>query len=409
MNANFILGMLCVHLLCFGMMFLLISIRLNDRRMGTDAFAAGHFLLGLAYFLQYTSGAPHGGLLSVLNHTLTFCAPVVYVFGALRFFDRPVPVWRPLLLVAGVYTVAQVLVQAMFGVEGRHALLAGSCALLFLGVTLVLLYGTRTFARDLRVEMVVFAGLIGGIGALNLVKFGLVITEGMPALAMTGRFQVVFYTYMSFLGTVLPPAVVWLVLSRLVGQLRVLAVNDPLTGLLNRRGLTEQLTAHFRSRTAGAGCLLMVDIDHFKRINDVHGHQVGDAVLRNVADILRSTARQGDLVCRLGGEEFVVVALNTDRSGAGQLAERMREAVAGSRVPGRHPHEPARCTVTIGVSMDFDSADALGAVLQQADAALYRGKSSGRNRVEWAAVEDESQPLPNHSSLYSFHAESVKS
>ena len=162
MNATVILGMLCVHLMCFCVMFLLISIRLKDRKMGTDVFAAGHLLLGLAYFLQLLGGAPGWGVMSVVNHTLTFCAPVMYVLGAIRFFDRPIPVWGPLLAVAGCYTVAQVLVQATLGTEARHALLAGSCAALFLGMTVALLYGMRTFARDLRVEMVLFAVLIGG-------------------------------------------------------------------------------------------------------------------------------------------------------------------------------------------------------------------------------------------------------
>ncbi|MGB6009527.1 diguanylate cyclase [Castellaniella sp.] len=384
MNATVILGMLCVHLICFCVMFLLISIRLNDRKMGTDVFAAGHLLLGLAYFLQLLGGAPGWGAMSVVNHTLTFCAPVVYLLGAVRFFDRPIPVWGPLLTVAGVYTLAQVLVQAALGTEARHALLAASCAVLFLGMTVALLYGIRTFARDLRVEMILFAVLIGGICVLNAAKFVMILSGGLQALDMNSRFQMAFYIYMSFLGTVLPPAAVWLVLNRLVDQLRVLAVKDPLTGLLNRRGLTEGLATHFRSRKAGPAHLLIVDIDHFKHINDTHGHQVGDVVLCRVADALKRTARQGDLACRLGGEEFVVVALNTDHGGAVRLAERMRETVASSQAPGGNPHEQVQCTVTIGVSAGFASAGALDEVLRQADAALYRGKTSGRNRVEWA-------------------------
>jgi len=384
MNATVILGMLCVHLMCFCLMFLLISIRLNDRKMGTDVFAAGHLLLGLAYCLQLVGGAPEWGVMSVVNHTLTFCSPVVYVLGAIRFFDRPIPVWGPLLTVAGLYTMAQVLVQAALGTEARHALLACACAVLFFGMVVALLYGVRTFARDLRVEMILFAVLIGGICVLNAAKFMMILDGGLQTLDMNSRFQMVFYLYMSFLGTVLPPAAVWLVLSRLVDQLRVLALNDPLTGLLNRRGLMEGLAAHFRSRTAGPAHLLIVDIDHFKRINDTHGHQVGDVVLCRVAEILKSVARQGDLACRLGGEEFVVIALNADCGGGAHLAERVREAVAFSQMPGGDSHEPVRCTVTIGVSTSFTSAEALDEVLRQADAALYRGKTSGRNRVEWA-------------------------
>ena len=386
MNATVVLGMLCVHLLCFSVMFLLISTRLRGRKMGTDVFAAGHLLLGLAYLLQLLGGAPGWGIMSVLNHTLTFCAPVLYVLGAIRFFDRPVPVWRPLLGVAGGYAAAQMLVQATLGNDMRHALLAGACCVLFLGMTLALLYGMRTFARHLRVEMSLFAVMIGGICVLNAIKCGLILQGGLSALDMNSRFQIVFYLYMAFLGTVLAPAAVWLVLSRLVEQLRAQAVQDPLTGLLNRRGMLEGLAAYFGTRQAGSAHLLIVDIDHFKQINDSHGHKIGDLVLRGVAEVLKTEARQEDLACRLGGEEFAVIVLNTDRSGAVLLAERIRLAVAALESPGSVPHEPVRCTVTVGVSMGFANTEALDEILQQADAALYRGKALGRNRVEWVAT-----------------------
>ncbi len=384
MVTTVILSMLCVHLLCFSVMFLLISTRLNGKKMGMEVFALGNLLLGLAYILQLLGGPAHWSVISVVNHTLTLCAPVAYVLGALRFFDRPTPVWRPLLALATIYTVLQLVVQSALGSEARHALLAGSCTQLFLSMTLAVLLARRTVARDLRVEMIVFAILIGGICVLNAVKFVMIVQGGLAALDMNSGFQKTFYIYMSFLGTVLPPCAVWLVLRRLTDALRTLAAHDPLTQLLNRRGLTEGLDAHFRSRTAGPAYLLIVDIDHFKRINDSHGHKVGDLVLCHVAQVLKATARKGDLTCRLGGEEFVLVCLNTDRAGALQLAERARAAIEHSEVPGIGPDQPIRCTATIGVSDDFTSTQALDAYMQQADAALYRGKTSGRNRVEYA-------------------------
>jgi diguanylate cyclase (GGDEF)-like protein len=191
---------------------------------------------------------------------------------------------------------------------------------------------------------------------------------------------------MSFLGTVIPPCAVWLVLHRLTDELRAMAAHDPLTRLLNRRGLVDQLDAYFRSRTAGPAYLLIVDIDYFKRINDNHGHKAGDLVLCHVADILKASARQGDLTCRLGGEEFVIIALNTDKAGALQLAERARAAIEQSEVLGSSTNQPIRCTVTIGVSAAFTGSQAFDEFTQQADAALYRGKEAGRNRVEWAQV-----------------------
>ncbi|MGE8505096.1 MAG: GGDEF domain-containing protein [Pseudomonas sp.] len=387
MTTTVILGMLCVHLLCFCVMFLLISTRLNGKKMGMEVFALGNLLLGLAYILQLLDGPPDWGFLSVVNHTLTLCAPVAYVLGAMRFFDRPTLVLRPLLALAVGYSLLQVLVHSILGDAARHAMLAGTCALLFLAMTVVALHGSRSYARDLSVEMMVFAVLIAGICILNAAKFALILDDGLAAIDMSSGFQKIFYIYMSFLATVLPPCAVWLVLRRLTDELRNLAAHDPLTRLLNRRGLMDALEAHFRSRTAGSAYLLIVDIDHFKSINDTHGHNVGDLVLMRVADVLKATARQGDLICRLGGEEFVIIALDTDRAGVLQLAERTRAAIEHCEVSGIGVKRPIRCTATIGVVDEFTSAQAFDECLQQADVALYRGKAQGRNRVEWGCVQ----------------------
>ena len=384
MVATVILGMLCVHLLCFSAMFLLISTRLQGRKMGTNVFALGNLLLGMAYALQLWGGPADPSVVGFINHTMTLCAPVAYGLGAVRFFNRPVPVAQPLLAVAGVYTATQVLVQWAFGPEARHALLAGTCTLLFLAMAVTLLYGMRTFAKDLLVEMVVFAVLIGGICLLNAAKLAMILFDGLQALDMDNTFQTVFYIYMSFLGTVLPPSMVWLVLRRLTEDLQALATQDPLTGLLNRRGLMSRLEAHFKSRRAGMAHLLIVDIDHFKQINDTHGHQAGDRALCRVAEVLQRWARKGDLICRLGGEEFLIVALDSDAAGALELAERFREAIGRTQVDETPTQPPIRCTATIGVSEGFSQAEALDTALHQADIALYRGKISGRDRVESA-------------------------
>jgi len=386
MVATVIIGMLCVHLLCFSLMFLLIGTRLPGKKMGMDVFALGNLLLGLAYILQLMSGPETAGAMGLVNHTLTLAAPVAYVLGGIRFFDGPcASVWRPLLVLVVLYTALQLLVQWQFGAEARHVLLAWACTLLFLGMMLTLLYAGQTFARDLRVEMILFAILIGGICGLNAVKGRMILDQGLSALDLTSSFQTAFYIYMSFLATVVPPCIIWLVLRRLTDELRSMAAHDPLTRLLNRRGLMDRLEAHFRSRHAGPAHLLIVDIDHFKDINDSHGHKVGDQVLCQVAGVLGVSARQGDLICRLGGEEFAVIALGADRVGAMQLAERIRAAIEQGTLPGGE--RPVRCTVTIGVSAAFTSAQAFDESMQQADAALYRGKGAGRNRVEWGLAE----------------------
>lgn len=382
MAATLIVGMLCVHLLCFAAMFWLIGRRLQGNRLGMDAFALGNAMLGLVYILQLLGGPAGWDALSVANHALTVCTPAAYWVGAMRFFGRDAPLLRPLLALGLAYVAAQVLVQWLAGPVARYAMLSLVMALMFLAMTVAVVHAMRGAARDLRVEMALFALLIGGLGVLNAVKCVLVVRDGLAALSMGSRFQVVFYIYMSFLATVLAPTMIWLVLRRLTDELRATAARDPLTQLLNRRGLLAGLEGHFRARTAGPARLLLLDIDHFKRINDSHGHQAGDVVLCHIAEVLRGALRSGDLASRTGGEEFVIVCLDADDAGAMRLAERLRSAIEQQAVPVPGAKEPLRCTVTIGLSRAFHGPDGLDAAMQEADAALYRGKASGRNRVE---------------------------
>ena len=134
--------------------------------------------------------------------------------------------------------------------------------------------------------------------------------------------------------------------------------------------------------------LLIVDIDHFKRINDSYGHQFGDMVLCRVAEVIRQSTRKSDLKCRLGGEEFVVLCPGLRGDEALQLAERIRAAIAEITIPGISLHGCVTCTATIGVSNPFIASHAFDLALQQADAALYRGKHAGRNRVQRVDLED---------------------
>lgn len=169
--------------------------------------------------------------------------------------------------------------------------------------------------------------------------------------------------------------------ARAEGQLLEAASTDPLTRLFNRRHLLE-LAAYEISRTREPARLSFVlcDVDHFKGVNDSHGHEAGDRTLQHVANVLRSCARGTDSVCRWGGEEFLLLLADTDVAGAVRLAERIRTGVAGSVVM-LEPTLPLQVTVTLGVSM-HRPGERVEACIARADAALYRGKAAGRNRVE---------------------------
>ena len=164
------------------------------------------------------------------------------------------------------------------------------------------------------------------------------------------------------------------------------ASTDPLTGAVNRRRLMDMGRSEMAKQQHGEPplALLLCDLDHFKRINDTHGHKAGDMVLCHVAQVLRRTVRRTDLACRTGGEEFVIVCLDTDEESVLHLAERVRLAIAQQAVPVPGTQEVLRCTVTVGMSPAFHSPDGFDAAMQGADAALYRGKASGRNRIERA-------------------------
>lgn len=383
MVASLLVAMLCVHLLCFAVMFLLISRRLPDnKRMGMDFFAVGNFLLALAYILQLLEGGPAWSVMSVVNHTLTLAAPMAYWLGAMRFFGRQVGLWRPLIAFFVLYGIAQLLMQWAVGPVARYAMLAAMATLLFFIMTLTVIYGVRTFAKDLSGEMIFFACLIGGICVLNALKFLKIVDDGLDALHMGSRFQMIFYIYMSTLATIVPPAIIWLVLRRLTDDLRNRAARDPLTDLLNRRGLQEALQHYFNARNAAPAYLLLMDVDHFKRINDSYGHQAGDEVICQCANLLRSSVRRGDLTGRIGGEEFVAICLESDARGVVHLAERLRAGVENQAIDVADVAYPLQCTVTIGVSGPFDAASKLEDALKEADAALYRGKAAGRNRIE---------------------------
>ncbi|MGH3008578.1 MAG: diguanylate cyclase [Gaiellaceae bacterium] len=168
---------------------------------------------------------------------------------------------------------------------------------------------------------------------------------------------------------------------------------DALTEIPNRRALEETLVAEIAraQRFEHELAVVLLDLDHFKRTNDTHGHAAGDRLLREVARLLASSARQGDTVARWGGEEFVAVLPETSRDGALQLAERLRVAI------GRVTLGPIRASASCGVA-SLLAGDSTETLLAAADAALYRAKENGRGRTEVATRTSVDEfPLPRAS------------
>jgi diguanylate cyclase len=229
---------------------------------------------------------------------------------------------------------------------------------------------------------------VGGLGFL--VRCSALLIAACFAVSAATGFEVRTYTSMvQIIGSlpllILYPLVVGLTAYRLARRLREqnqllseMSRTDGLSGLLNRRYWEDAVAAEFErcARTGGRSSVLMLDIDHFKAINDRHGHLEGDEVIRRVAEILRRALRENDVPGRYGGEEFGVLLPDTPAAGAEVIAERIRKRIEGAALT----KSGVRATVSIGIA-ELEGEDLNYTVaISRADRALYAAKARGRNR-----------------------------
>jgi diguanylate cyclase (GGDEF)-like protein len=159
-------------------------------------------------------------------------------------------------------------------------------------------------------------------------------------------------------------------------QMHQMAYTDALTGLINRRGMQQRLESELeRARRYNRPfALILADIDHFKKVNDTYGHSVGDQVLREVAGRLAQNLRDSDSLARWGGEEFLILAPETNLHQAHLLAQRLREAISERPISG------LVITLSLGVAC-YRQGDSVAGLLSRADEAMYQAKANGRNQV----------------------------
>ncbi len=195
------------------------------------------------------------------------------------------------------------------------------------------------------------------------------------------------------------------------------ALTDPLTGLPNRRAFNDEMSHRHAEwkRKATPMCLMMLDIDHFKRLNDQYGHPAGDQALRGLADVLGRTIREMDVISRIGGEEFAAIFPQTEVAEAKRATERIREAVAAT--PVFYEQTEMQMTVSLGLAMIREGEDSAG-LMARADEAMYAAKRAGRNRAyfhdgqqcepirlpeelaaELSSFEIQTEELPDYSDL----------
>jgi len=234
-------------------------------------------------------------------------------------------------------------------------------------------------------------------GTLMLVQSLVVLSRGLLALVSggsgsqidllhPGTFQSIYLAAANFMLLLLSVSFMTVATRRLQTILEKRSTLDPLTQVLNRRGFAD-VYARERAllrREPGVMAMLSIDIDFFKKINDCHGHVMGDRVLVDVAGVIGKALRLTDHVARFGGEEFIVLLPDTGLERARAVAERIQSVLRSPRTEVQASPPLPAYTVSIGIASQLDPNEDLDSLLQRADRALYRAKENGRNRIEIA-------------------------
>ena len=340
----------------------------------------GHWCI--AFVLLFLAGVLVGGrgtlpeIITIsLANLLMWSGVYLSYAGTQLFFGVRPRTWPWMLLIT-----AALLSSLWFSVVTPNYVIRLACftalmALLFaVHAWLILRQGPLTFAKALT-GLVLLA--MAGIQLMRLVTSPMIPPQS--GITDPSIYQVIYITSFAFATLLLSIGLVLMATDRLRAELEHLATHDSLTNALTRRHMDDACRMEMeRSRRNGRStALLMMDLDHFKAINDTHGHQAGDQVLINFVIKVNALLRPADQLGRFGGEEFVLLLPETSQEDALQVAERIRAICAESA-------QGAACTVSIGVASTLNERDSQDALMARADAAMYRAKDNGRNRVEGA-------------------------
>jgi diguanylate cyclase (GGDEF)-like protein len=360
------------------------------RSFPTEVSGLGHWAVGLAgVVLAAATFALRQRLPFQLGHTgsgiLLFGATGLWLAGTRRFYGLSAG-WR--------WIAAAMLLNAasLFWWVNVHPDFAARAAVFsclvgffyFAQFFVVVRHGERHFSSHALAALLLVQSLAVFARAVAVLRGGL--TDG--ELTHPGAVPAIYLAMANFMVLLLSVAFMGVATRRLQRVLEQRSNQDPLTCVLNRRGFFE-VYIKARAKMGRSGLpmtLLSLDLDLFKRINDCHGHAMGDRVLVHASQMCCEALRENDYVARFGGEEFVVLLPDTEIEGALQVAARIQQLVRAALPAGLPPY-----TISIGVASQTRAGEELDGLLMRADAALYQAKENGRDRIE--VVEDDAAPL----------------
>jgi diguanylate cyclase (GGDEF)-like protein len=353
----------------------------NNREIVSMAYWSASMFLVLFIFLLFIplQTRPDEMIWPLFSNILV-CATYMLIWGGVRVFAFKKPF--PTSTVVGVMLYMSVILLMLYLQASIYAriLVQAPMVVLFSTMACYDLFtlpkqhrdaATTTVACLLLIHALFFAGRV--IVAAQIVFLG----------DTWGKEYLFGWTYLHSSMFLVSISIGFLVMTttRLQTELRRKATTDALTGVPNRRWFIEHAEMEFRRtrRNGSTFCVVVIDIDHFKSINDTHGHNGGDKVLKTLARQLAEGLRSTDLFCRWGGEEFCALLPDTKSSGARSVLDRLRNEIAHLAI--EHDGHPIKVTISVGVAESREDSTSLDQIVARADEALYQAKSMGRNRV----------------------------
>lgn len=373
----------CVALVATIMAFCLILVGQFNRRDGLLTIGCGLLAHALAY-VGYTfyGHAPLWFTYGAAN-TLLSVALAFYGASLFRIVELPVPWWR---VFAPMLVMLVSMVSLIDTLEPR--MLAASI-MLMVQCTLIIYWTLRCIPKQGRARMLLIIG-----SSISLIGLGMRVVAILGGGAAEMRYdvsnlkQTISVSIGTFTAMMISLGLVLLSKERSEALLQRLALRDVLTGILNRRAILEQFAKELeRARRDSAFlAVAMVDIDHFKQINDVHGHLAGDEVICHCVNHLTRRLRQSDSIGRYGGEEFLLLLPGTNPEGAVAVLDDVRASLVGA--PAKFGETRIDLRISIGVCCVVpDERDTTASLLARADAALYEAKAMGRNTLRLAPAD----------------------